>query len=117
VCDQFASLISSAENTRPKPAATATAATTVVSAGENVDHGLPLEMIGREYVKRPAACQGKTTDTGCNKTTLSPLNRGRRVAFTEDPGSGIEYRHRVSWILHLVSGVTYPTLPKAGILS
>jgi hypothetical protein len=43
MCDQLASLISSAENTRPEPAATAAVATTVFLAAENVDHGLPLD--------------------------------------------------------------------------
>jgi hypothetical protein len=65
VCDQLASLISSAENTRPEPAATAAVATTVFLAAENVDHGRPLGLIGRDYGKRPTACQGEKAP-GCS---------------------------------------------------
>jgi hypothetical protein len=65
VCDQLASLISSAENTRPEPAATAAVTTTVFLAAQNVDHGRPLAMIGRDYGKRPTACQGEKVP-GCS---------------------------------------------------
>jgi hypothetical protein len=53
VCDQLASLISSAENTRPEPAGTATVAAADVSAGIHCQTDLlSFSEIGANMTKR-----------------------------------------------------------------